>query len=184
MRAALDEARVGWGRTHPQAMIGAALIEDGKVVAKAATRQPGDPAPEIQVLEELGRRPKEGASLFLTLEPGPSTNRLETGVRVIVESGIKRVVLGASDPVAEHANKGSDRLKEADITVERRVLVDECEDLNLIFNHWVSKRTPLLAAKCATTHTFHILFSCPGLVRRASFRRAPRSTLPVPSPIA
>jgi diaminohydroxyphosphoribosylaminopyrimidine deaminase/5-amino-6-(5-phosphoribosylamino)uracil reductase len=31
------------------------------------------------------------------------------------------------------------------------VLERECTDLNLIFNHWITKKTPLIAAKSATT---------------------------------
>ena len=31
------------------------------------------------------------------------------------------------------------------------VLADECADLNLIFNHWMTAQTPLLAAKAAVT---------------------------------
>ena len=38
MKAALDEARKGWGRTHPQPMIGAVLVENGKIVALRAGR--------------------------------------------------------------------------------------------------------------------------------------------------
>src|SRR5690606_17034426 len=113
--------------------------------------QPNDPIVERQLFESLGRRPKEGATLFLTLEPGPSSNRLEQGVRAIVESGVKRVVIGAGDPVAEQAGKGADALKEAGIAVERRVLIEACEDLNLIFNYWATRRSPMLAAKSATT---------------------------------
>ncbi|MBK1878872.1 bifunctional diaminohydroxyphosphoribosylaminopyrimidine deaminase/5-amino-6-(5-phosphoribosylamino)uracil reductase RibD [Pelagicoccus mobilis] len=151
MRVALDEARKGWGCTHPQAMIGAALVEDGEVVVTAYNDQPSSPALETRLFEALGRKPKEGSSLFLTLEPGPSSNRLEAGVRAIIESGVGYVLIGASDPVAEHANKGADALKEGGVKVERRILIDECEDLNLISNYWVQNRSPIFAAKSATT---------------------------------
>lgn len=151
MRAALAEARKGWGRTHPQPMIGAVLVEDGQVVAAAGVEHPSENGPESRLLEALGRKPKEGASLFLTLEPGPSSNRFESGVRAILESGVSYVVIGASDPMPEHANKGADALKEGGVKVERRVLIDDCEDINLIANHWVQKRMPIFAAKSATT---------------------------------
>lgn len=151
MRVALDEARKGWGNTHPRAMIGAALVEDGEVAAVAGVLQPNDPMVERQLFDALGRRPKEGATLFLTLEPGPSSNRLDAGVRAIVESGLKSVVIGAGDPAPEHAGRGADALKEAGVAVERRVLIEACEDLNLIFNYWSTRRSPMLAAKSATT---------------------------------
>lgn len=151
MHAALEEARKGWGRTHPQPMIGAVLVEDDEVVASANVEHPSSSGPESRLFEKLGRKAKKDARLFLTLEPGPSSNRLESGVNAICAAGISHVLIGASDPVSEHANKGADALKEAGIQVERRVLIDECEDLNLISNHWVQKRAPIFAAKSATT---------------------------------
>ncbi|WP_224772562.1 bifunctional diaminohydroxyphosphoribosylaminopyrimidine deaminase/5-amino-6-(5-phosphoribosylamino)uracil reductase RibD [Pelagicoccus enzymogenes] len=151
MRVALDEARKGWGSTHPQLMIGAALVEQGEVVATSYVEQPSSSAPEIRLFESLGRKPKPGACLFLTMEPGPSSNRLDSGVRAVKEAGVEYVVIGASDPVSEHANKGADALKEQGIKVERRILIDDCEDLNLISNFWVQNRIPIFAAKSATT---------------------------------
>lgn len=151
MKAALDEARKGWGRTHPQPMIGAVLVENGKIVAREHVSQSGSRGPEARLFESLGRKPVGEASLFLTLEPGSSSNRLDSGVKAIVESGVRHVLIGACDPVADHENKGSDALKEMGIEVERRILIDDCEDLNLIFNHWVNKRSPMLAVKSATT---------------------------------
>ncbi len=151
MKIALDEARKGWGCTHPQLMIGAVLVEGTEVVATSYVEHPSSNAPEVRLFQSLGRKPKEGACLYLTMEPGPSSNRLESGVRAIVESGVGYVVIGASDPVSEHANKGADALKEGGVKVERRVLIDDCEDLNLISNFWVQNRIPIFAAKSATT---------------------------------
>lgn len=151
MRVALEEARKGWGCTHPQPMIGAALVEGKEVVATAHIEQPGSSAPEVRLFESLGRKAKEGATLFLTLEPGPSSNRLESGVRAIIQAGVSYVIIGASDPVPEQANKGADALKEGGVKVERRILIEDCEDLNLISNFWVQNRIPIFAAKSATT---------------------------------
>ncbi len=151
MSAALDEAKKGWGETHPQPMIGAVLVESGKVVASAHIDRSGSRCPEAKLFESLGRSPAKTASLFVTMEPGPSSNRLESGVRAIVESGVKHVFIGAHDPVVEHEGKGSDALKEAGVQVERRIRIEDCEDLNLIFNHWINHKTPILAAKSATT---------------------------------
>jgi len=151
MRAALDEARKGWGNTHPQPMIGAVLVDKGKIVGSEHVDRSGARSPEARLFEALDGPPPKNASLFLTLEPGPSSNRFESGVRAIVDSGIKKVFIGAGDPDPEQENKGADALKEAGIQVERRVLIEDCVDLNLIFNHWVNHQTPILAAKSATT---------------------------------
>lgn len=151
MRSALEEAKKAWGNTHPQPMIGAVLVENDEIVAAAHMESSSSIAPELKLLEILGRSPKQDASLFVTLEPGPSSNRLEDGVKAIVESGISHVVIGAGDPVEAHKDKGAEALKEGGVMVERRVLIEECEDLNLIFNYWVANDSPMLAAKSATT---------------------------------
>ncbi|MEM9160410.1 MAG: bifunctional diaminohydroxyphosphoribosylaminopyrimidine deaminase/5-amino-6-(5-phosphoribosylamino)uracil reductase RibD [Verrucomicrobiota bacterium] len=151
MKVALDEARKGWGKTHPQPMIGAALVEDGEVVGAAHVDTPSVSSPEAKLFKALGRSPKEGSSLFITLEPGPSSNRMESAIKAIMEAGVKHVLVGATDPIADHEQKGTNALKEAGVQVESRILIEECRDLNLIFNHWVNKRTPLLAGKSATS---------------------------------
>ncbi|NEQ70297.1 MAG: bifunctional diaminohydroxyphosphoribosylaminopyrimidine deaminase/5-amino-6-(5-phosphoribosylamino)uracil reductase RibD [Symploca sp. SIO2D2] len=151
MKIAIDEARKGWGRTHPQPMIGAVLVEEGEVVGAAHVDAPNVSSPEAKLFAALERSPKEGATLFTTLEPGPSSNRMESAIKAIIEAGVKHVILGAADPIADHEGKGANALKEAGVQVESRILIEDCRDLNLIFNHWVNKRTPLLAGKSATS---------------------------------
>jgi diaminohydroxyphosphoribosylaminopyrimidine deaminase/5-amino-6-(5-phosphoribosylamino)uracil reductase len=67
MKAALGEARKGWGRTHPQPMIGAVLVENGEIVAREHVSQSGSRGPESRLFGSLGRKPVGDASLFLTL---------------------------------------------------------------------------------------------------------------------
>jgi len=151
MRRCLDLARQGWGLTHPNPMVGAAIIEGNRFVAEGFHAQAGQPHAEVVALEALGRRPKRGARLFVTLEPCSTFGRTRPCTDAIIEAGIRYVVVGAQDPNSDHQGRGLDILKAAGVKVETRVLADECEDLNVIFNHWVARRTPLIAAKFATT---------------------------------
>ena len=61
------------------------------------------------------------------------------------------MVVGATDPNPDHAGKGFEVLRAAGVEVVAGVLERECADLNLIFNHWIARRTPLMAAKVAVT---------------------------------
>lgn len=151
MRRCLELARQGWGLTHPNPMVGAAIVEGSTIVAEGFHARAGRPHAEIVALEALGRRPKRGARLFVTLEPCSTFGRTRPCTDAIVEAGIRYVVVGAQDPNPDHQGRGLDLLKAAGVKVETRVLADECEDLNLLFNHWVQQRTPLIAAKFATT---------------------------------
>ncbi|HRJ48631.1 MAG TPA: bifunctional diaminohydroxyphosphoribosylaminopyrimidine deaminase/5-amino-6-(5-phosphoribosylamino)uracil reductase RibD, partial [Opitutaceae bacterium] len=69
---------------------------------------------------------------------------------------IKRVVVGATDPNPAHAGRGFAVLRAAGIEVTTGVLAEECADLNLIFNHWITTGGPLLAVKSAVTLDGHI----------------------------
>jgi diaminohydroxyphosphoribosylaminopyrimidine deaminase/5-amino-6-(5-phosphoribosylamino)uracil reductase len=150
MRRALELARSEWGNTHPNPMVGALIVEEGRIVAEGAHAQDGGPHAERLALLARGKTPRPGATMYVTLEPCSTHGRTGACTDAIIASGIKRVVVGAADPFAEHAGRGFEILRQAGIEVITGVLERDCTDLNLIFNHWV-KRGPMLAAKVAIT---------------------------------
>jgi diaminohydroxyphosphoribosylaminopyrimidine deaminase / 5-amino-6-(5-phosphoribosylamino)uracil reductase len=151
MDRALALARRGWGETHPNPMVGALLVEDGELAAEGWHMQDGGPHAEKATLAALGRSPRPGATLYVTLEPCSTEGRTGACVQSILTAGIKRVVVGATDPNPAHAGAGLERLRAAGVEVVEGVREAECRDLNLIFNHAITRREPLLAAKVAVT---------------------------------
>lgn len=151
MARCLELARQGWGRTHPNPMVGAAIVENDEIVAEGWHEEAGRDHAEVAALKNLGRLPKPGAILFCSLEPCSTSGRTGPCTEAIVQAGLRHVVIGSVDPNPEHAGAGLEWLKERGVTVETRILVDECDDLNLIFNHWVTTKQPLFAGKIATT---------------------------------
>ena len=151
MRRALAVAKRGWGDTHPNPLVGAVIVEDGEVVAEGHHARAGEAHAEINALRALGRPPRPGAVLYVTLEPCCTHGRTPPCTDAIVDAGITRVVIGATDPNPAHAGKGFEVLRAGGVEVETGVLADECADLNLIFNHWITTGLPLLAAKSGVT---------------------------------
>ncbi len=151
MRRALEVARQGWGTTHPNPMVGALIVEDGQIVAEGFHAKAGEPHAEIMALRALGRKPEPGATLYVTLEPCCTHGRTPPCTEAIIAAGLKRIVVGATDPNPRHAGHGFEQLRAAGVDVVTNVLADDCTDLNLIFNHWIVGQRPLLAAKVATT---------------------------------
>lgn len=152
MGRALELARRAWGRTHPNPMVGALIVEDGVVVAEGWHAQDGGPHAERVALAALGRRPRPGATMVVTLEPCSTSGR--TGAccdAILAAGGITRVVVGATDPNPAHAGRGIELLRAAGLEVVAGVRAAECAELNLIFNHWITRGRPLLAGKIATT---------------------------------
>lgn len=151
MRRALAQAYSVWGTTHPNPMVGAVIVEEGHVVAEGATAPDGGPHAERLALLNRGKTPRPGATLYVTLEPCSTAGRTGACTDAIIASGIKRVVVGATDPNPAHAGRGFEVLRAAGVEVIAGVLERECHDLNLIFNHWITTGGPLIAAKAAAT---------------------------------
>ena len=151
MRRALELARGVWGTTHPNPMVGAVVVEEGAIVAEGATAPDGGPHAEKAALAALGRAARPGATLYVTLEPCCTEGRTGACTDSILAAGIRKVVVGATDPNPAHAGRGFTVLRERGVDVVTGVLGRECTDLNLIFNHWITTGGPLIAAKVAAT---------------------------------
>jgi len=142
-----------WGDTHPNPLVGCVIVEDGEIVAEGFHARAGEPHAEAMALASLGRAPKPGATLYVTLEPCSTHGRTPPCVKAILEAGIRRVVVGTRDPNPAHAGQGLDQLRGAGVEVieaegERAA---DCADLNLIFNHHVVTDQPFFALKLAVT---------------------------------
>ena len=152
MGRALELARRAWGQTHPNPMVGALIVEDGEIVAEGWHAKDGGPHAERVALANLGRAPRHGATLVVTLEPCSTAGRTGACCDAIkAAGGIARVVIGATDPNPAHEGRGVEVLRAAGIEVVSGVRAAECTELNLIFNHWITTGGPLIAGKVATT---------------------------------
>lgn len=151
MRRALAQARLGWGNTHPNPLVGAVIVEGDEVVAEGHHAKAGEAHAEVNALRVLGRKARPGATMYVTLEPCCTHGRTPPCTDAIVDAGITRVVVGATDPNPAHAGHGFEVLRAGGVEVIAGVLAEECTDLNLIFNHWITTSRPLLAAKSGVT---------------------------------
>lgn len=151
MRRALECAKLAWGDTHPNPMVGAVIVENDEIVAEGFHAKAGEPHAEPCAIRALGRKPAPGATLYVTLEPCCTHGRTPPCTEAIKAAGFSRVVIGATDPNPAHAGHGFELLRAAGIEVVTGVLADECADLNLIFNHGIVNRTAFFAMKTAAT---------------------------------
>jgi len=151
MEAALIEAKKGWGKVGANPMVGAVIVEGDKIVSRDYHKVFGGPHAEVNALNDLGRKPADEAVMYVTLEPCSSTGKTGPCTNVILESGIRKLVIGAIDPDHRHRGHGVDLLREAGLDVTTGILKEACEDLNLIFNHTATQEGPFIAGKTATT---------------------------------
>jgi diaminohydroxyphosphoribosylaminopyrimidine deaminase/5-amino-6-(5-phosphoribosylamino)uracil reductase len=148
MRAALREAGRGLGHTSPNPAVGAVLVIGRKIAAKGHHKSAGSAHAEVECLRRFKRPVPENAILYVTLEPCSTRGRTGPCTSAIVEAGVRRLVIGTSDPNPKHRERGIDLLQKAGVDVRIGVLEKECSALNEAYNKWIRTRRPFVIAKC------------------------------------
>ena len=153
MLEALALAKMGWGLTNPNPMVGAVIVRDGEVIGQGFHRKAGEAHAEINALNDAARRGRDvrGATLYVTLEPCCTTGRTPPCTDAIIRAGIGKVVIGAVDPNPRHDGRGVDILRAAGIEVVCGVESIACARLNECFFHWISSGKPFVFLKLAVT---------------------------------
>lgn len=153
MRRALALARRGWARTAPNPMVGAVLVRAGKVIGEGWHRKAGQPHAEIEAFRDAERRgfSPRGATLYVTLEPCCTHGRTPPCTEAILKQGVRRVVVGATDPNPRHAGRGLEILRDQGVSVVAGVRAERAAALNEAFNHWIVTGRPWVTLKAAMT---------------------------------
>jgi len=127
MRRALELATRGPRGVNPQ--VGAVLLSPtGDVLAEGWHRGAGTPHAEVDALSKLTLEQTAGATAIVTLEPCNHTGRTGPCSEALIAAGVHRVVYAVDDP-GERSSGGAERLRSADVEVERGVLAEEAADL-------------------------------------------------------
>ncbi len=150
MSRALTLAERGWGRVHPNPLVGAVLVRDGVVVGEGWHAEYGDRHAETIALAAAGDSAR-GATLYVTLEPCNHHGKQPPCVDAILAAGVARVVVSLADPNPV-ARGGVARLRAAGVPVEVGLLGDLARRLNARFLHrFAGRARPFIAVKLAVT---------------------------------
>src|SRR5688500_5436551 len=117
MHRALELAERGWGRVHPNPLVGAVVVRDGSIVGEGNHREYGGAHAEVEALADAGDAAR-GATLYVTLEPCSHHGKTPPCTDAIVRAGIHRIVSAMDDPNPEVAGQGLEKLRERKIVVE------------------------------------------------------------------
>lgn len=150
MKLALREARKGIGRTSPNPAVGAVVVKNGKVVGKGYHRKAGTPHAEVNALDAAVGKTK-GSTLYVTLEPCNHTGRTPPCTKAILNSGIKRVVVGMLDPNPSVNGGGCDYLAGHGLSVSSGVLDKQCQEINRPFVKHITTGLPWVIMKAGSS---------------------------------
>ena len=161
MARALALAERGRGRTSPNPMVGAVIVDDAGVVVGAGFHEKaGEAHAEVHALRMAGERAR-GATLYCTLEPCSHQGRTGPCAVAVAAAGVRRVVAAMQDPFPEVSGRGLAYLREHGVTVEVGLRGAEAERLNEVFVTNVLRRRPFVIVKAALSLD-HAVAAVPG----------------------
>jgi len=151
MQRAIALAEKGLGKTAPNPIVGAVIIDAAeKVVGEGFHDRVNCPDhAEVVAIKEAGAKAK-GATIVVSLEPCNHTGSTGACVQAIIDAGIQTVVFAVSDP-NEKAAGGADALRAAGITVIEGLLKDEAAYSNRAWLMKIKKGRPFFTWKVAAT---------------------------------
>ena len=136
--------------TLRQAEVCEIIVEDGKIIGEGYHKKYGELHAERNAIASLTES-AEGAVIYVTLEPCCHHGKTPPCTEAIIEQKIRKVVIGSRDPNPKVAGKGVQMLREAGVTVVEDFMREECDQLNPVFFHYITTKTPYVVMKYAMT---------------------------------
>ena len=151
MQACFELARFSLGRTSPNPVVGAIVLDKtGVPVGKGFHKAAGLDHAEVIAIKQAGENAKEG-TLIVNLEPCCHHGKTPPCTDLIIKSGIKEVIFSNYDPNKEVYKKSELLLKQNNIKVISNVLNQEGKELNKFFFKWITQSFPYITLKQAQT---------------------------------
>ncbi|MFH1159817.1 MAG: bifunctional diaminohydroxyphosphoribosylaminopyrimidine deaminase/5-amino-6-(5-phosphoribosylamino)uracil reductase RibD [bacterium] len=150
MKLALRLAKKGAGWVNPNPMVGAVVVKDGTIIGQGYHEFFGGPHAEVNALKSVSGSVR-GTTLYVNLEPCTHHGKTPPCAKLIVEKGIKKVVIAMPDPNPQVHGKGITYLKTHGVEVETGLMKEEAERLNEAFCKFILTRKPFCLFKGAMT---------------------------------
>jgi diaminohydroxyphosphoribosylaminopyrimidine deaminase / 5-amino-6-(5-phosphoribosylamino)uracil reductase len=114
---AIELARNGIGRVHPNPIVGAVIVRDGVVVGSGWHDVFGGPHAEVEAIADAGGEDLSGATIYVSLEPCCHQGKTPPCTQAILDAGIGRVVIASDDPSEKASGRGPGILRDEGVTV-------------------------------------------------------------------
>jgi diaminohydroxyphosphoribosylaminopyrimidine deaminase/5-amino-6-(5-phosphoribosylamino)uracil reductase len=154
MQRAIALSEKGLGKTSPNPIVGAVIIDDaGNVIGEGFyDRMNSKDHAEVVAIANANQNGNKinGATIVVTLEPCNHSGSTGPCTQAIINAGISTVVFAVNDPNSV-ASGGADTLRAAGIKVIEGVLKAEAAYANRAWLMKIKKNRPFFTWKVATT---------------------------------
>ncbi len=150
MKKCIQLAKQGEGNVSPNPLVGCVVLDKfGNEISTGYHARYGENHAERDALLKLKNGEENDGTLIVNLEPCSHFGKTPPCTNLIIERGIKKVVIGMRD--VNPKVDGITKLKAAGIEVIEGILENECKTLNEIFIKNQTQNKPFIAIKTATT---------------------------------
>ncbi len=150
MQRALDIAKLGAGTVAPNPMVGAVIVYQEKIIGEGYHMNFGEAHAEVNAFNTVSiPADLEYSTLYVNLEPCSHYAKTPPCCDLIIEKGVKRVVIGCVDTYDQVSGTGITALEQAGIDVTIGVLKKESEELNRRFFTYHNQYRPYVILKWA-----------------------------------
>lgn len=134
MQRAIELARNGLGSTSPNPMVGAVIVHHNRIIGEGWHRRCGEAHAEVNAVNSVcDKSLLADSTIYVTLEPCSHYGKTPPCAKLLVDCGIKRVVVGSLDPFDKVSGRGVEMLRCNGVDVVVGVLERECRDINPVF---------------------------------------------------
>lgn len=152
MSRCIQLAKNGLGTTYPNPLVGSVIVHKNTIIGEGWHYRSGLPHAEVNAINSVKNKSLlSDATIYVSLEPCSHFGKTPPCADLIIDSGIKKVVIGSLDPNPTVAGRGVKRLMEAGCDVVVGILAAECDNLNKRFFTFHTKKRPYIILKWAET---------------------------------
>jgi diaminohydroxyphosphoribosylaminopyrimidine deaminase / 5-amino-6-(5-phosphoribosylamino)uracil reductase len=157
MQRCLDLAMNGLGQVAPNPMVGCVIVYQDRIIGEGFHKICGGPHAEVNAIASVNNKDLLSESvLYVNLEPCAHHGKTPPCTSLILESGIKKVIVASEDPFPEVSGRGFEILRNAGCEVISGVLSEKSRRLNKRFFTFHEKKRPYIILKWAQTSDGYI----------------------------
>ena len=154
MRRCIQLAKNGQQNAKPNPMVGAVIVHNGRIIGEGYHVRCGQGHAEVNAFASVKAENEAllpESTIYVSLEPCSHYGKTPPCADLIINKGVRRVVVGCIDEFAEVQGRGIKKIREAGIEVEVGVLEEECKALNRRFFTFHREKRPYIILKWAQT---------------------------------
>jgi diaminohydroxyphosphoribosylaminopyrimidine deaminase/5-amino-6-(5-phosphoribosylamino)uracil reductase len=150
MMRCIELAKKGLGTTYPNPLVGCVIVHENEIIGEGWHLKSGQPHAEVNAIESVDNKSLlKNANLYVNLEPCCHYGKTPPCTDLIIENGIKSVIVGSLDPNPNVSGNGIAKLEQSGTKVIQGVLWEVCDRLNKRFFNYHQKKRPYIILKWA-----------------------------------